>query len=109
MRDFLDEAVWGPVASNLDRATRLWLNNHQAAWPFLTDVVTQLLRDEIPISMKLIIEMARHNARKLGVGVRISNSYTTYIRDLICAEVAGAEKYLTGGRRKVTIEDRLEL
>ena len=67
------------------------------------------MKDKIPISMKLVIELARHHARKAGIGVKISNSYTTYIRNLICRAMPAAEQYLTGGRRNADLEDQLEL
>ncbi|KKN24120.1 hypothetical protein LCGC14_0898090 [marine sediment metagenome] len=107
--NFFDEATWGPIVNELDRRTRYWLQARQAAWQFFTEAVRELLKDEIAISMKLVVEMARYNARKVGIGVRISNSYTTYVRDLICVELPAAEKYLTGGRRKVKDEDELSL
>lgn len=109
VRNFRDEAVWGLLVNDLDRRARNWLTAHQEAWLFLTEAVTEFLKDKIPFSMKLVVEMARHSALKEGIGVQLSNSYTTYVRDLICVELPEAEKYLTGGQRKAKEEDRLAL
>lgn len=109
MRDFLDEAEWGPVINELDEKARQWLNRHPQAWPFLTETVKALLKDRIQLSMKLVIELARHNARKVGVGVQFSNSYTTHVRNLICVALPEAKEYLTGGRRTADVRDSLEL
>ena len=109
MRDFLDEATWGPIVNELDERARRWLNAHPPAWSFLTETVAELLKDKIPVSMKFVVEMARHNALKAGIGVRVSNTFTTYVRNLICVALPEAEDYLTGGRRKASTDDPLEL
>ena len=107
--NFFDEETWGPIVNELDRRTRYWLQARQAAWQFFTEAVRELLKDEIAISMKLVVEVARHNARKGGISVQLSNSYTTYIRNLICMAMPEAEKYLTGGQRVAQDKDELSL
>lgn len=109
MADFFDAASWGPLINALDARTRQWLNANPHAWPVLVEASKELLKAEVPVSMKLVVELARHHARKSGISLRLSNGYTTYIRNLICMEMPEARKYLTGGRRSADVEDRLEL
>ena len=82
--DFFGDS-FGPVINDLDSEARNWLTDRPIAWKLMLEVTYGIMKDGVPFSMKLVIEMLRHRFNVKGTGVRLSsNSYTTYFARLLC-------------------------
>ena len=96
--DFFGVPLGEPVNA-LDRKARQWLTQNPIAWSLMLSLAQELAKDGVPFSCKLVHEMLRHKLNVAGIGVKASNSYTTYFARMLCDFDPDLNGKLTGWKR----------